>query len=92
MDKLSRLEHMLGTFENWRPLQSYFIGALSTEVEDKVWDSCLKTARECALAYGEKEKQPTPIMDAIKPLAEGLKAAGYKAPEEEQPVNVEVIS
>lgn len=63
LDRLDRLNELLDSFENWKALQSFFIGALSTLVDDESWDEALKTARNCALSMGHKEKQ-APVSEA----------------------------
>lgn len=47
-DKLDRLQKATEgmTVGDWREFDSFFIGVLSVETSDEVWDSCLKMAVE----------------------------------------------
>lgn len=38
-------------FNERRAVEDFFIGALAWMVTDEVWDECLKTAKNCALAH-----------------------------------------
>lgn len=61
MNKLERLDLMLADFPNWQSVQNYFIGILSTEVPDEVWDKCLEYAKSCAVRQGERQAREEKI-------------------------------
>ena len=58
MSRLIRLSRLTDKFDqkDCHEIDNYFIGALAVEVDDAVWDECLRSAESCALAHGLKLK------------------------------------
>jgi hypothetical protein len=65
---LSRIERLNTAtkdmeLEQWRSFESFFLGALSVEVSDEVWDSCLRTTTK----FFEHKPETTKEVDHVGP-------------------------
>lgn len=57
--KLKQLDALLDTFEHEerKPVECYFVGALSVLVCQEIWTEALESAATCAAKYGNKKKR-----------------------------------
>lgn len=62
-NKLDQLDDLLNQYEDdeRRPLECYFVGALSVEVSQEIWTNCLKSAESRAYKYGNKRKSTVEV-------------------------------